>query len=52
MAQIYPVAADNPKIVEARYNFENLKDHFIGLHDMGNLACNLRKVGLESPERA
>lgn len=44
MAQIYPVAAQSPKIVEARYNFQNLSGGFIDLHNMENLACNLRMV--------
>ena len=51
MAQIYPVIADNPKIVEARYNFESLKGSFITLHSMENLACNLQKVALEPPAK-
>jgi len=50
MAQIYPVSADNPKIVEARYNFESLKGNFITLHSMENLACNLQMVA-RKPEK-
>ena len=49
MAQIYPVVANNPKIVEARYNFQNLKGNFIALHNMEKLACNLRIVSLRRP---